>query len=116
MFKFGGGFIMAKTGIEKLVKHLEKEGFKVNSDVKKVLDYFDGSVVTYFRPSGFGYSSPGVVKHISDALNIKYEKIEDILCYLEGKDLLATEKGIHGLSGSEYEYGFSEKAKMICKK
>jgi hypothetical protein len=107
---------MAKTGIEKLVKHLEKEKFKVDSDVKKVLDYFDGSVVTYFRPSGFGYSSPGVVRHISDALNMKYEKTEDILRSLEDKDLLVTEKGIHGLSGSEYEYGFSEKAKMMCKK
>lgn len=107
---------MAKKGIERLVKHLEKKGFKVNSDVKKVLNYFDGMVVTYFRPSGFGYSSPGVVKHISDALNIKYEKTEDILQSLEDKDLLATEKGIHGLSGSEYEYGFSEKAKRIYKK
>lgn len=107
---------MAKTGIEKLVKHLEKEGFKVNSDVKKVLDYFDGMVVTYFRPSGFGHHSPDLVRYISDALNMKYEKTEDILQYLEGKDLLVTEKGMHAISGSEYEYGFSEKAKQICKK
>lgn len=107
---------MAKTGIEKLVKHLEKEKFKVDSDVKKILNYFDGMVVTYFRPSGFGSNSPDVVRHISNELNMKYEKTEDILRSLEDKDLLATEKGIHGLSGSEYEYGFSEKAKMMCKK
>lgn len=107
---------MAKKNIEKLVKHLEKEKkFKVDRDVKKILDYFDSSVVTYFSPSGFGYSSPDLVRHVSDSLNIRYEKTEDILRYLEGKDLLGTEKGVHGLSGSEYEYGFSEKTKRIYK-
>lgn len=107
---------MAKMGIEKLVNHLKKEGMKVDKDVRKVLNYFDGMVVTYFRPSGFGSDSTEVVRHISDALKMKYERTEDILIYLESKDLLVTEKGIHGLSGAEYEYGFSEKAKMIYKK
>ena len=108
---------MAKKGIERLVKHLEKkEKYKVNGDVKKVLDYFDGMVVTYFRPSGFGHNSPDLVKYISNSLSMEYDKTEDILRDLEGKDLLVTEKGIHSISGSEYEYGFSEKAKQICKK
>lgn len=107
---------MAKTGIEKLVKHLEKEGYKVDKDVKKVLEYFDDMVVTYFRPSGFGHPSPDLVEYISNSLNMKYEKTEDILRYLENQNLLATEKGMHAISGAEYEYGFSEKAKMICKK
>ncbi|MBM3200737.1 hypothetical protein FJZ53_07395 [Candidatus Woesearchaeota archaeon] len=106
---------MAKKGIDKLVKHLEKEGIKVNKDVKKVLNYFDGKVVTYFRPSGFGSNSPDLVRHISDSLGMKYEKIEDILWSLESKGFLATEKGMHAISGSEYEYGFSEKAKSTYK-
>ena len=104
--------------IGKLVSYIEKQGVKVDKDMKQVLAYFIGGqvLVSFFPVSGHGASPNSYISYLSKYLDLDAQKTSQITRELERLHILGEERGLSSPGGSEYEYGFTEVAQRIYKK
>jgi len=100
----------------KLINYLTEKGVNIDSDVKKIIEFFNGMVLVRFLPSGFGHTMPSLSEKLAQNTKVPKIKTEVIMSQLERLGLLKDKKGTHSIGGAEYEYGFTDLAKSIMER